>query len=148
MQPASTPYISMVSLRSRRLRTAGLLLLAAVLAMVAYGFLGLMPGMRRAILRHEARYGSIVHGKPLSGGRGAPVAQEPPQAARARRALLSLIVFSYAYWTLVVFLLIGTVIVAWLDFREVSRTYLARRRDVWQEVADRSRGESVPGEQR
>lgn len=100
----------LISGRSRRLRTTGLVLLVAVLAMVAYGVLVLMPH----------------HG----GAHVAPAGSSPADLA-ARRALLTRVLFLYAYWSTCAVLLLGLLVVAWLDFREVARSYAAERAALW-----------------
>ncbi|MCS6776470.1 MAG: hypothetical protein RMJ43_12210 [Chloroherpetonaceae bacterium] len=129
MNSSSVP-VNMISARSRRLRIVGAMLLLAALGMVAYGSLVLMPGLRRAVAaapRHVERR--------LPGGR----VERTPEVERWRRALATQILFAYGYWTFCGALVLTVVLVAYLDFREVSRNYLARRQAIWSDVTRRGR---------
>ncbi len=110
---AGTPYQSLISARSRRFRTIGLVLLTMVLGMSIYGGSVLMPKLRenRALLRSQTTS-----------------ATAPSTASSSEKSLHKLakaqILFAYAYWGVCGTLIIALLLVAYLDFREVSRNYL------------------------
>lgn len=114
---------SIVSARSRRLRTIGSLLVVAVLAMSVYGVTSLMPSLRRSINEN-----------PVSLRRDA--VRTPEQKAR-RNIIKAQIVFAYGYWGVCGLLVLSAAFVAYLDFREVSRNYMAQRRAIWSDIAEK-----------
>ncbi len=125
MAQGSPPYSSIVSARSRRLRTIGALLLCAITGMTIYGLWVLMPAIHHAAQVHPLL--ASVH---------------------VRRQIFTRVAIAYAYWGVCALLLCAAMVVAWLDFREVSRTYAAQRRALWDEAThsisqrDRSNGSS------
>lgn len=129
MDSSSVP-MSVVSARSRRLRIVGAMLLLATLGMVAYGSLVLMPGLRHAVVTTPRRLEQR-----LSDGR----VERDPEVERWKRALATRILFAYGYWAFCGVLVLAVVLVAYLDFREVSRNYLARRQAIWSDITRRDR---------
>lgn len=125
-------YQSMVSPRSRRLRTIGLLLLVAIIGMSVYGFSSLMPAIRRQAVAYHQRTEST---QPSQTGTRTP--QAARQSSRAKKTMLLLITVAYIYWGLCGLLIIALLFVAWLDLREVTRNYINQRRAVWAETASR-----------
>ncbi|HZT43534.1 MAG TPA: hypothetical protein VFA07_15325 [Chthonomonadaceae bacterium] len=123
-------YQSMVSPRSRRLRTIGLLLLVAIIGMSLYGFSSLMPAIRRQAVAYHQQTVSTQ-----------PSRTESPQASRqgsrAKKIMLLQITIAYLYWGTCGLLIIALLFVAWLDLREVTRNYINQRRSVWMETAGR-----------
>lgn len=127
-------YSNIVSPRSRRLRTIGIVLLIAVCAMVAYGYFGLMPSVLRAVRESSA-----------SAATSAMSAAHPPglldqanaHITRNQRIRKMRIAIALAYWGVCGLLLVSVVFVAWLDLREISRQYVAERRAMWNQAADR-----------
>lgn len=136
---SSSVYQSLLSARSRRLRTIGLLLLAAVIGMTLWGGLSLMPSLRASSrAAHRAVFSRTHRGETAA---TAATMRAPEQRAadeRERKALLAKVIFAYAYWTVCGLLVLGLLGVAWLDFREVLRNYSARRRKLWMEAIDRA----------
>lgn len=128
--PSSPAHGSMVSSRSRRLRIIGSLLLVAIAAMVVYGVAVLMPSLRRSVAETSPRIERRI---------GNAGTERTPEERLQRKALATQLIFTYSYWTVCGVLVLVAVFVAYLDFREVSRTYLAQRRAIWSEVAERSR---------
>ena len=120
MEPPSI-YSEIISPRSRRLRTIGIILLAAIVAMFCYGYFQLMPSMERSI-REEKRISVLGSGQ----------AHSLSRAQRVRKLKVATVM---AYWGVCSLLLVGVFMVAWLDFREVTRVYVARRRTIWQQTA-------------
>ena len=104
-------YSGIVTPRSRRLRTVGVLLLAAIAGMTFYGLVVLMPAIHHAAELH-----------PLA------------VSVHMRRQLFTRVAAAYAYWAVCGLLICAAMVVAWLDFREVSRTYAAQRRALWEEA--------------
>jgi len=126
----TTPYSGIVSPRSRRLRIIGLVLLAAVVLMVIYGYFGLMPALRRSVQSDSAS--SVVRHSTAVGAQPSAIQSEHERRVRKLKASAGL-----AYWGVCSLLLVGTVFVAWLDLREISRNYVAERRAMWMQAADR-----------
>jgi predicted membrane protein len=125
-------YSSIVSPRSRRLRTIGILLLVAVCGMVIFGYYNLMPSLARSIRENPLpAYTSI----------GARRSDTPDPAmrpmTRAERLRKLRVAVALAYWGVCGMLIVGVVFVAWMDLREISRTYVEQRRAMWTQAADR-----------
>ena len=124
MNDAPTVYQSLISAKSRRLRAFALVLLAMVLAMTLYGYYSLMPSLRVAASRIEqdnkrpptTASGSANHATPTQN----TVAR---MSQRERDAQAAKLVFAYAYWGVCLSLLVALMLVAWLDFREVGRSF-------------------------
>lgn len=124
-----TAYQNLVSPRSRRLRTVGILLLLAVVGMTIYGALVIMPSLRAASQQYARRQTS-----------GAAVNFRSNLASptrRERRALQVQVLFADVYWVACGLLTLGAISVAWLDFREVSRNYVEQRRALVQASTQR-----------
>ena len=137
-------YRGVLSARSRRLRTGGSLLLLALLGMGAYGYLVLMPTLRVA----QAGYARIQIGRP-NGQVRPPGTTQPattgmpaPERERARKVLLTNLIFAYAYWGIWTALFVALLVIAWLDAREVWKNYLTQRAVLWTEAAVRARREA------
>jgi hypothetical protein len=124
-------YASIVSPRSRRLRTVGIVLLVAVCAMVLYGYLGLMPSIERSV---RADSPIAAQSEAL---RSPSAGLDKPPLTRAQRVHKLQVAVALAYWGVCALLLVGLVLVAWLDLREISRRYAAERRAMWSQAADR-----------
>ncbi|MDE2126705.1 MAG: hypothetical protein KGJ62_08955 [Armatimonadetes bacterium] len=97
--------------RSRRLRTIGAVLLGAIIVLAAIGAIYVGP---------------LVHHVP------AAVLASP--AARKKK-LLGDVAILYSWWGLVTGLVILLLIVAWLDVREVARSYMEHRQSLWSEYS-------------
>ena len=126
-QPAA--YQTMISPRSRRLRTVGILLLLAVIGMSVYGARVIMPPLRAA-----SRNFALRHPASVSGNRNDPAAKA---TRRERRVMQVQLLSADVYWLICGLLALAAIVVAWLDFREVSRNYLAERRALMRESARR-----------
>ncbi len=134
MTDTTFAYQSLISPRSRRLRTTGLFLLAVIVVMALYGYFSLMPSLRisaaRLAAQANARPAATNSAVTTSGNRVLPTAK-PTNAQDAvarmprqeREAQAAKIVFAYAYWGVCLSLLIALMLVAWLDFREVGRNF-------------------------
>ena len=131
----SPAYGNIISARSRRLRTIGMVLIGAILAMVLYGMTSFMPTLRHT----KDDLQRLNGGKPISIFREKA---KTPDEERLRKALAAQLVFAYGYWAVCGILVLSAVFVAYLDFREVTRNYIAQRRAVWTEMADANRKES------
>jgi hypothetical protein len=129
----------MVTPRSRRLRTVGLLLLAAAVTMALYGFLVLMPSLKHIVAAAPASSATVVTGKTtVAHPAGRSWNEHLSQMSRKeRRVAAAKVIFAYGYWSVCGLLVISMVFIAWLDLREVSRTYLNQRRAIWTETAQR-----------
>lgn len=127
--PPPAVYGSMISARSRRLRTIGGVLLIAILAMVIYGTTTLMPSLRRSVAATPIR---------VQRSTGEAIPPRTPEEEHRRKATATQIVFAYSYWAFCGVLVISAVFVAYLDFREVSRNYLTQRKAIWSDISERS----------
>ena len=120
-----TPYSSMISLRSRRLRTLGIALLVVLLLLTGYGILALMPAMKSATMRYSVETHKINARKIAA----------PEESAQTLRRMKRLMVMKWlfvdAYWLTCGLVAFSAMFVAWLDFREVSRQYIQERRSLW-----------------
>lgn len=117
-----------VSVRSRRLRAIGTVLLAGILLMSLYGVFGLMPTLRASSKRvNESRAIAASQGTVVQSGTGVStptvVTPEMRQSRKLARALAAQVIFAWIYWTVCALLLVGLLLIAWLDFRELSRQY-------------------------
>ena len=107
--PASIPFA--LTQHQRRLRTITAVLLLFIVAMIVFGV--------TSPFFHIAR----------------PVIMTP--VIRKRLAVRGLAIM--AYWTVCILLALSLLLVAWLDLREVRRKLLVARRDIWKDIAERSR---------
>jgi hypothetical protein len=150
-QPPSV-YSEMISARSRRLRTIGTLLLAAVALMTFYGAFFLMPSINRAVAaRHAAQERMAADRAVGTSGKTAPL-ETPGHLTRSQKAEKLQVAVVFAYWGVCALLVIAALLVAWLDLREISRTYIQQRRQLWIQTTDRivpdnaSEGETAGGQ--
>ena len=136
---STSAYSTIVSPRSRLLRTIGLALLVGILAMVIYGYFGLMPSLARSLRTNPV---SAPHTTVAAQNRESQLdLQQYNRAQRIRKMRVSV---ALAYWGVCALMLVGVVLVAWLDLREISRTYVAERRAMWSEAADRLNSPEEP----
>jgi hypothetical protein len=137
----STPpvYQTMITPRSRRLRTTGLVLLVAAVIVALYGFFVLMPSLQRAMVAESREIQAIraeqASATPNTSGTKALGNSQAVRIRRAHRVAAVKVLFAYGYWSVCGLLVVAMVFVAWLDLREVSRTYLSHRKAVWTETA-------------
>lgn len=129
MTVTPSAYRTVISARSRRLRTVGLILLVATVSMALYGALVLMPRFSRSI-KAEAQVAGISASHSLV----APASALTFRQRRARRIALTQAVTAYAYWSVCGLLVTAMLVVGYLDFREVNRTYMAQRLHLLQET--------------
>lgn len=122
-------YTTIVSPRSRRLRTTGVVLLAAICAMVLYGYFGLMPSLGRSV-----REGNVA-ARRSAGARLSENGGQDELSPRVQRIRKYQVAVALAYWGVCALLLVAVLLVAWLDLREVSRQYIAERREIWRQAA-------------
>ena len=128
-------YSNIVSPRSRRLRTIGLGLLIAICGMVIYGYFSLMPSLARSIRENPLPASSSVsaHHSDASNLGKRPL-------TRAERLRKLRVAIALAYWGVCGLFIVAVVLVAWLDLREISRTYVEQRRAMWTQAADQLEG--------
>ncbi|MCX6382850.1 MAG: hypothetical protein NT023_25780 [Armatimonadetes bacterium] len=112
---AGTPYQNLISAQSRRLRVIGIVLLVMILGMCVYGGRVLMPKLRE---NRAPLHNSTVQATSSS------TALSPVKAESLRKLAKAQLLFFYAYWGVCFALIIALLVVAYLDFREVSRNYL------------------------
>ena len=130
-QPPISPYMSVVSARSRRYRTIMTFLLATIMVMSVYGGFTVMPRVHAAVGRPDtpelARIAAAQPGPNLT----------PAQIAhakvtlRARRLVVSL---ALAYWGVCCLIMVGILFLAWLDFRETTRNFALQSQALRQET--------------
>ena len=126
MAPAETAYnATMVSPKSRRLRTIASVLLVIIGALTVYGMLVLMPSLRRNV-EHYKHLQTEVHMASSAGGLQ-PVTGKHPSVSRAAKAVKVQVLFMYGYWSVTLLLIFGLVGAVWLDFREITRQYTEQR---------------------
>ena len=124
-----TPYSSVISLRSRRLRTIGIALLVVLLLMTLYGVFALMPAMKSATTIYQTAIEKARTQQAAS-----PV--ETAKTLRHINRLMSVkLLIAHAYWLVCGLIAFAAMIVAWLDFREVARHYQTVRSAIWQNAA-------------
>ena len=133
---------TVLSARSRRLRTIGLLLLAVVVGMAVYGMSALMPPINHAAAR-LAQEESQSRGAPTAASSGQATAHTATHLATLRRNLKVQVAVAYAYWGVCALLLISVLFIAWLDLREISRNYVDQRRAIWSEAVERANAEAL-----
>lgn len=167
LNPNPSVYQSLISPRSRRLRTTGIVLLVAIVLMATYGVITLMPSLYSAThrldqiatdrLHQNSAMKTVVVSETVQGS--VPLisfsgARMVPPTERLRpngltehehKEIVAQLLFAYGYWTLCGGLIIGLIVVCWLDFRELARNYDAERHRIY--VASLvNRGETTIGE--
>lgn len=133
-----SPYQrGLISARSRRLRTVGVLLLTAILGLSLYGYFRLMPSFKhnseqvKTLLDERRRDNAL---RPP----GTPMKMPSAKEARLKKILIVQIYFVYLYWSVVAILITSVLFVAWLDLREVTANYASQRHALWQDAVDRA----------
>jgi hypothetical protein len=135
MTPSPAKYGSgIVSSRSRRLRTIAAILLVAIVAMAIYGMRVLVPGINHAA---SAAVKPSEQSQVFSGPQNVAHSKITPLKLTKKEAqvLKFDVLFEAAYWVVWIVLILSLMMVAWMDFREVSRTYLNQRRELWADAA-------------
>ena len=120
---AAPAYRSLLTNRSRRLRIIGSLLLLASLGMAIYGGIVLMPSLRAA---KAATLAQTLNSR-------------TPEAIRAKKIMKTKLIFAYGYWSVCGVLVTAILLTAWLDVREMSRSYVEQRKSLWANVADKEK---------
>jgi len=90
-----------------------------------YGYFGLMPNIERSLREHP------IQAVASPGGATSPAQHLPPALARAQRARKFQVAVALAYWGVCSLLILGVLVVAWLDLREISNRYVSERRAMW-----------------
>jgi len=104
-----------LSMRQRRLRVLTLVILAFIVLMIVYGMTSPFFHLHPpALLSHHLR------------------------RAFALRAM-----FILGYWTVCILLACSLFFIAWLDIRELRLQTLMARRDMWRDIANRSREQAA-----
>lgn len=125
MTPPASPYGSVISARSRRLRTIMTVLLAIIALMSVFGFYKLMPLVRDAVGRPDTpALTRIAHSQP---GPDLTV-QQIAHAKRTLHARQVSVFMALAYWGVCSLLIVGILLLAWLDFRETTRSFVTQAR--------------------
>lgn len=146
MSQSPSVYSGMITAQSRRLRTIGAVLLVAVALMALYGSLVLMPRINRSVeVRRAAQARLEKNGAAPAGTPGIAAPAETPALARAQKAEKLQVATVFAYWGVCALLVIATLFVAWLDLREISRSYVQQRRQLWMQTANDMSREGVSG---
>lgn len=131
MTPPISPYMTVVSPRSRRYRSLVTILLIAIVGMSIYGWATVMPGVREAVGRPDTpELTRMAKAQP------GPEAT-PKQIAHAKRTLKArgvVVALALAYWGVCSLLLLGVLFIAWLDFRETARSFALESRALRQET--------------
>jgi hypothetical protein len=138
-QPPPTTYQGTVlSARSRRLRTVGSLLLLAVIGMSLYGVGVLMPAINRSIAAHPYVKPAVtpMRARPAMPGISEPASKQEFARERLRRQQVVQVTFMFAYWGVCGLLVIAILFIAWLDLREVARNFADQHRALHTEIAE------------
>ena len=127
---------TLISPKSRRIRTCGLMLVGSMLFCTLYGVIFLMPKLSQLRARSHALNSSTVLFPSTN-----LVAERAMERTRNKeqRIVLMNAVFIYAFWCFVGLLFIGAILMAWLDTREVARNYLEEKRKLHPRVHDEER---------
>ncbi len=136
---SQTPFAyqgSVLSARSRRLRTIGSLLLLAVIGMSIYGGTVLMPAINRSIAAHSLKRTTVTVPTPPDAALPVPAPSQIAAEAHARKVQRLQVAVAFAYWGVCVLLIVAILLIAWLDLREISRNYLSQYRNLRSEVAE------------
>jgi len=142
MTRSSAQYGSgIISSRSRRLRTIAAVLLAAIIAMALYGTHVLVPRINRAAGVATAQAAATKAAPPTPDIEHKRISRLNLTRKEAR-VLRFDVIFEAAYWTIWTLLVLSLLLVAWMDLREVSRTYLNQRRELWS-IATNTASEEV-----
>lgn len=131
MTPPVSPYMTVVSPLSRRYRSLGMMLLIAIVGMSVYGWAAVMPGVRQAVGRPDTP--ELTRMAKAQPGPDAT----PKQIAHAKRTLKArgvVVALALAYWGVCSLLLLGVLLVAWLDFRESARNFALESRVLRQQT--------------
>lgn len=135
-QSPVNPFYS--SLRSRRIRTLGVLFLLVAALMSFYGGTVLMPNLHRTLLASRSTSEPVVTSR---GGPNAALPALSPRELRAARIRKVKVSLALAYWGVCSLFVIGAILMAWLDVREISQRYLDERRALQRETVDQYRRE-------
>jgi len=131
MTTPDSPYMSVITPRSRRYRTIMTVLLAIILLMSVYGGFRVMPAVRRAVgMSDMAELRRVAHAQP-----GPDLTQK--QISEANRTLKQRSVVVYlamAYWGVCSLIMVGILFLAWLDFRETTRAFSLQAQALRQET--------------
>src|SRR5450432_1101881 len=127
---------TVLSARSRRLRTIGIFLIVVVISLTVYGMTKLMPPINHAAAK-LAQQEAVSQSSGGSNG-GAVFTQKTRDLTSAPHRLKVTVAVAYAYWGVCTLLLLTILFVAWLDLREISKDDLNQRRAIWSETADLS----------
>jgi len=131
MTPPVSPYMSVITPRSRRYRTIMTVLLALIMVMSVYGGFRVMPAVRGAVgMSDMAELRRIAHAQP-----GPDLTQK--QISEANRTLKKRSVVVYlamAYWGVCSLVMVGILFLAWLDFRETTRAFSQQAQALRQET--------------
>ena len=131
MTPPLSPYMTVVSPRSRRYRSLMSILLILIMIMSVYGGFGIMPLVRQAV------------GKPDTPQLTRMAASQPgpdltlKQIAHAKRTLQArrvVVSLALAYWGICSLLMLTVLFFAWLDFRETARNFALQAQALRQET--------------
>jgi hypothetical protein len=131
MTPPTSPYITIVSPRSRRYRTLVMVLLAIIMVMSVYGGFTVMPRVHQAVGRPDtpqlARIAASQPGPDLT----------PKQITHAKRTLQArkvVVALALAFWGVCSLLMVLVLLLAWLDFRETARNFALESRALRQDT--------------
>lgn len=131
MTPPVSPYMTIVSARSRRYRTIVSVLLAVIMVMSVYGGFIVMPRVRQAVGRQDMpQLARIAASQP-----GADLTSK--QIAHAKRTLQArkvVVALALAYWGVCSLLMVLVLLIAWLDFRETARNFALQSSALRQET--------------
>ena len=131
MTPPVSPYMNIITPRSRRFRTIVVILLAVIILMSIFGFYRVMPAVHRSVGRSDTlelrRMADAQPGQDLT-------MQQIAHAKRTLKARTVVIYMAMAYWGVCSLLMVAVLFLAWLDFRETTRSFALQARALRQET--------------
>lgn len=131
MTPPVSPYTNIITPRSRRYRTIMTVLLVFLLAMSVYGGFKVMPAVHQAVGKSDMRELRLIAEAQPSPG------LTSEQILKAKRTLKKRSVVVYlamAYWGVCSLMMVGILFLAWLDFRETTRSFSLQAQALRQET--------------
>jgi len=131
MTPPVSPYMNVITPRSRRYRTIMTVLLVFLLGMSVYGGFKVMPAVHQAVGKSDMRELRLVaESKPSPG----LTSEQIFHAQRTLKKRSVVVYLAMAYWGVCSLMMVGILFLAWLDFRETTRSFSQQAQALRQET--------------
>ena len=121
----SLPLDGIVSQRARNLRTTANIFIVVVLIMSIYGTMVLMPSINHYVSKNRSLITSTPQDSSTEMGR-----KEIASQIRIKKIISVQLILAYAYWSVCGFFVVGTLLMAWLYMREVTKGYLVVQKQI------------------